>query len=105
LDVFSELAITRYEKTLQENNGILEYNQKNILLPIVVDPQTSDTHLMNTMNAYGKTRGAIAHKFAMIRTEHTLGDVAGTINLMLNSIASYDKAACASLSLAMSRSA
>jgi len=103
LDVFSELALNKYEGDLNSNHGILEKNQKNILLPIGVNPETTDTSLMNTMNAFGMTRGAIAHSFAMIRVEHTAGDVNNTLKTMLSSIANYDKAACEALNYRMTK--
>ncbi|CCB64303.1 HEPN domain-containing protein [Hyphomicrobium sp. MC1] len=104
LDVFSELALSRYEKMLGDNHGICEQNQKNILLPIGVDPEMIDTSLMNTLNAFGKMRGTIAHTFAMVRTEHTLSDVNATLSLILGSIGSFDQAACSALKLGMAKS-
>lgn len=101
LDVFSESALNRYEAVVRDNNGILERNQKNILYPIGIDPEATDTVLMNALHAYGQSRGSIAHSFSMVRTEYTLGGVKSDIATLLAAISSYDKAACDSLNLSL----
>ena len=67
LTVFSQEAVNRFRAVIDNNNGIKERDQKNLLFPIGVDPETVDIVLMNNLNAFGATRGSIAHIFTAIR--------------------------------------
>ena len=103
MDDFSHDAVNLYEQQLRENHGIREPNQKRILLPIGVSPEKTDTATMNMMDAYGLIRGELAHKFTLIRTEHTLNSVETTLTEIIKGIANFDKAACDALRVGMSK--
>lgn len=101
LDEFSQEAFNRYRYVISSNNGIVHRDQKNIFVPIGVDPETLDIVLMNNLHAFGTKRGDVAHKFKVQRTE-TLTAVETDLKTIVSGIITYDQAVCAALKSRMS---
>lgn len=97
MSVFVREANNRYRSVIDSNHGVKERDQKNLLFPIGIDPETVDVILMNNLNAFGTTRGSIAHLFQPIRNELTLADVESKIAAIVTGLATIDAAACNSL--------
>ncbi|MBS1070353.1 hypothetical protein JK222_01325 [Gluconobacter cerinus] len=100
IEIFSKEAFNRYRHIVQSNNGIKKDDQKNIFLPIGVDPEINDILLMNNLHSFGTKRGDVAHKFKVQRTD-TLTSVETEINAIISNIIGYDKAVCESLKTRM----
>ncbi len=94
LDVFSDEALKRFRHVINENHGVTEDNQKALLLPIGIDPETFDLALMNDLHAFGGRRGSIAHSFMLIRNELTLSDVNQKVEAIEAGLKKIDEAAC-----------
>ena len=100
VDIFSKEAFNRYHSIIVSNNGIIKKDQKNILVPIGVDPESVDIFLMNILQAFGARRGEVAHKFRVQRTE-TLTAVETELTTIVKNIIAYDQAVCDALKLRM----
>ncbi len=101
MDTFSDEAVTMYRKMIGNNHGVTEGDQKSVLLPIGIDPESFDLALMNDLHAFGGRRGNIEHRFSLIRNELTLGDVNQKIDAITIGLRKIDRAACAGLSRRM----
>lgn len=97
LDTFSIEAMSEYHQVVSDNNGIKADDQKKLMLPIGVDPETVDLETMNNLDAFGLTRGKIAHNFTAIRIDLTRNDIENKVDLILKGITQFDKAACNAL--------
>ena len=98
VDIFSKEAFNRYHSIIISNNGIIKKDQKNILVPIGVDPESVDIVLMNILHAFGARRGEVAHKFRVQRAE-TLTAVETELTTIVKNIIAYDQAVCEALKL------
>jgi len=96
IEEFSKEAFNRYRAVVSSNNGIVDRDQKKILVPIGVDPATVDLVLMNNMHAFGAKRGDVAHKFKVQRTD-TLTAVRTDLTTIVTGIIAYDQAVCDAL--------
>ncbi|MED5524627.1 MAG: HEPN domain-containing protein [Pseudomonadota bacterium] len=96
IEVFSKEAFNRYRSVVNSNNGIVDRDQKKILIPIGVDPETIDIVLMNNLHTFGAKRGDVAHKFKVQRTE-TLTSIDTDLAAILKAIIVYDQAVCSAL--------
>lgn len=96
LEEFSKEAFTRYRSVVTSNNGIVERDQRKILLPIGVDPASVDVALRNSLDAFGVKRGELAHKFK-VKREDTLTSVETDLNGIAAGIIAYDQAVCDAL--------
>lgn len=96
IEEFSKEALNRYLAVVRGNNGIVDKDQKKVLIPIGVDPESVDLVLMNNLHAFGSKRGDVAHKFRVQRTD-TLTAVATDLKAILDGIIAYDEAACDAL--------
>jgi hypothetical protein len=93
IEVFSTEAFNRYHRVVESNNGIIDRDQNNILIPVGVDPKSTDVALMNNLHAFGTKRGDVAHKFRVKRTE-TLTSVNRDLATIKEGIRAYDEAVC-----------
>lgn len=100
LDVFSRDAFNSYTEVIKSNHGIKKDNLKSLFFPIGIDPLTVDLALANTLDAFGTTRGLIAHKFA-IRRENTLSAVQSELAVIVRDLTALDREAMSSLQLRM----
>jgi hypothetical protein len=100
VEEFSKEAFNRYRAVVTSNNGIVDRDQRKILVPIGVDPATVDLVLMNNLHAFGAKRGEVAHKFKVQRTD-TLTSVETSITTIVRDIIAYDQAVCKALKLRM----
>lgn len=100
IEEFSREAFNRYRAVVQSNNGIVDRDQKKLLIPIGVDPATTDLVLMNNLHAFGAKRGDVAHKFIVHRTD-TLSSVETDLTTIQAGIIAYDRAACEALKTRM----
>lgn len=96
VEEFSKEAFNRYRKVVLANNGIVDRDQKSLLIPIGVSPEDIDLVLMNNLHAFGAKRGDVAHKFKVRRTE-TLTAVNTDLTTISTSIIAYDQAVCDAL--------
>lgn len=96
VEEFSKEAFNRYQSVVKSNNGIVDRDQKKILVPIGVDPETVDVVLMHNLHAFGAKRGDVAHKFKVQRTE-TLTSVETELATIFGGIIGYDQAVCEAL--------
>jgi len=96
VEEFSKEAFNRYHDVVKANNGIVDRDQKKILVPIGVDPESVDVVLMNNLHTFGARRGDVAHKFKVQRTE-TLTSVDTELTTISTSIIGYDQAVCEAL--------
>lgn len=80
-----------YEKVLKKNNGIKEANILNILLPIGIEKVDIDITWLNTLSAFGETRGNIAHSTARVQNSLDPLSLKTTVNLILSEIQGIDK--------------
>jgi uncharacterized protein (UPF0210 family) len=100
LDVFSREALNSYKRLIEDNNGIRLHNQRQVLVPIGVDPEGTDVELSNNLDEFGKIRGDLAHKFSLIvQVEHTRGDIEAKLKSIERGLRAFDKAACHSVGL------
>jgi hypothetical protein len=100
VDEFSKEAFNRYRTVVISNNGIVDRDQKKILVPIGVDPATVDLVLMNNLHVFGARRGDVAHKFKVQRAD-TLTAVDTELATIVKGIIAYDQAVCEALKLRM----
>lgn len=100
LDVFSRDAFNSYTEVIKSNHGIKKDNLKSLFFPIGIDPLTVDLALANTLDAFGTTRGLIAHKFA-IRRENTLSAVQSELAVIVRDLTALDREAMSSLQMRM----
>ena len=96
VEEFSKEAFNRYRSVVSANNGIVDRDQKKILVPIGVDPVSVDVVLMNNLHGFGAKRGDVAHKFKVQRAD-TLTAVETDLATILTGIIAYDQAACDAL--------
>lgn len=96
IEEFSKEAFNRYRDIVVANNGIVARDQKKILLPIGVDPESVDLVLMNNLQVFGAKRGDVAHKFKVRRAE-TLTSVDTDLATIAAGIVAYDQAVCEAL--------
>ncbi|MHA3902814.1 HEPN domain-containing protein [Castellaniella sp. WN] len=96
VEVFSKEAFNRYSDVVKSNNGIVDRDQRKILVPVGVDPECVDLVLMNNLHQFGAKRGDVAHKFKVQRTD-TLSSVETEIKTIVSGIKSYDQAVCEAL--------
>jgi len=96
IDEFSKEAFNRYRVVVSSNNGIVNRDQRKILVPIGVDPATVDLVLMNNLHVFGAKRGDVAHKFKVRRTD-TLTAVDTDLATIVKGIIAYDQAVCEAL--------
>lgn len=96
VEEFSKEAFNRYQSVVKSNNGIVDRDQKKILVPIGVDPETVDVVLMNNLHTFGARRGDVAHKFKVRRAE-TLTSVETELATIFTGIIGYDQAVCEAL--------
>ena len=96
VDEFSKEAFNRYRSAIISNNGIVDRDQRKILVPIGVVPETVDVVLMNNLHTFGAKRGDVAHKFKVKRTE-TLTAVQTDLSTIVAGIIAYDQAVCDAL--------
>jgi hypothetical protein len=103
LAMFSEESCNEYVRVLNQNNGIKTQNLKDILIPVGVDPEKIDLVTTNSLNAYGVSRGEIAHLFVAIRSEHTVSSVNSALSGVVKGIESFDQAVCNALAHSMKK--
>ncbi|MFC4655673.1 HEPN domain-containing protein [Rheinheimera marina] len=96
IEEFSKEAFNRYRSVVTSNNGIVDRDQKKLLIPIGVNPEAIDVVLMNNLHSFGAKRGDVAHKFKVQRTD-TLTAVDTDLNTIVSGLASYDQAVCEAL--------
>lgn len=96
IEEFSKEAFNRYRSVIGSNNGIVERDQNKILVPIGVDPVTTDVVLKNNLHSFGAKRGDVAHKFKVQRTD-TLTSVDTDLETISKGLIAYDQAACEAL--------
>lgn len=96
IEEFSKEAFNRYRSVVKANNGIVDKDQRKILIPVGVDPESVDVVLMNNLHAFGSKRGEVAHKFR-VRREETLSSVESDLRAICDGIVAYDQAVCDSL--------
>ncbi len=58
------IAVKAFQRTVERNHGVKEYNLCNLLLPLGLDEAKLDTTWLATMNSFGVNRGRIAHTSA-----------------------------------------
>jgi hypothetical protein len=102
IEEFSKEAYNRYYAVVKANNGIIKKDQKKILVPVGVDPESVDVALMNTLDAFGAKRGDVAHKFKVARTD-TLTAVQTDLTTIMSGITVYDQAVCKALKHRMTK--
>jgi len=100
VEEFSKEAFNKYRGVVLSNNGIVDRDQRKILVPIGVNPETVDIVLMNNLHGFGARRGDVAHKFKVKRTD-TLTAVETELVTIVGGIIAYDQAVCAALKLRM----
>jgi RiboL-PSP-HEPN len=87
---------SRYRSVVTANNGIIKRNQQNIFVPIGVDPSSIDLALTNNLHAFGSSRGDVAHKFRVRRTD-TLSAVSTNLATIVSGVIALDEAVCKAL--------
>jgi len=97
----SKNACTAYVMLCKKNNGIKSKDQKALLLPVGVDPSQVDPVVFNGLNTLGTHRGDIAHKFMVIRSEHTANSIRGELRTLTEGLIGYDQAVCEALGIGM----
>lgn len=96
IEEFSKEAFNRYRAVITSNNGIVDRDQKKILIPVGVNPENIDLVLMNNLHGFGSKRGDVAHKFKVQRAE-TLTAIETDISTIVTGIVAYDQAVCDAL--------
>jgi hypothetical protein len=97
IGAFASAALSLYIVRVQSNNGIKKENVHNLLVPVGVEPENEDIFALNELHSFGTHRGAIAHQFAAIRTEHTLSSVDTSLRTIRGGISTFDAAVEAAL--------
>lgn len=100
IEEFSKEAFNRYRVVVSSNHGITDKDQSKILVPVGVDPKTTDLVLMNNLHAFGAKRGDVAHRFRVQRTD-TLTAVETDLATIIAGIVVYDQAVCNALKYRM----
>jgi hypothetical protein len=101
IEIFSREANNLYYSIIESNNGIKKKDQKMLLLPVGVDPESTDVELMNNLDRFGDLRNEEAHHFKAKR-EIFLSEVRSLITNISASIKAYDVSVCHALTLRMS---
>ena len=98
IGTFAAEALSLYVSRVQQNNGIKKENLNNLLIPVGVEPENEDIVAFNELHSFGTHRGDIAHKFAAIRTQHTLSSVTTSLITIRAGIETFDQAVESALS-------
>lgn len=93
IEIFATEALTQFHSVINNNNGIKKANQLSLLLPIGVDPESTDFATLAALDAFGTKRGDVAHK-AKIAKAHTLSEIDSDLNSILNGLKLFDQASC-----------
>jgi hypothetical protein len=97
IGTFAAAALTLYTMRVNASNGVKKENIQNLLIPIGVEAENEDIFALNELHSFGVHRGAIAHQFSAIRTEHTLSSVNTSLRTIRSGIATFDAAIEAAL--------
>ena len=96
IGIFSNFAYGRFKTVVGDNNGIKVKDQMNLLLPVGVDPSTEDPATMAALDSFGTKRGTVDHAFKITKA-HTLSEIDGDIQNLLQGLVNYDQACLDSL--------
>lgn len=96
IEMFASEALTQFHTVIKNNNGIKRANQLSLLLPIGIDPETTDSATLAALDSYGTKRGDVAHK-AKITKVHTLSEIDSELNSILLGLKLFDHAGCEAL--------
>jgi HEPN superfamily RiboL-PSP-like protein len=83
-------ATSAYNNVLAKNQGIREDNMLKMILPLGLDPGQVDATWLNTLDAFGGTRGEVAH--TSIRTQQQIDpqDELKTVESLLKGLETLD---------------
>ncbi len=96
IEIFAGEALTQFYNIIKNNNGIKKANQLSLLLPIGVDPESTDSATLAALDAFGTKRGDVAHKAKIVK-EHTLSEIDGDLTSILAGLKLFDQASCNAL--------
>jgi hypothetical protein len=102
IEIFSSEAFNRYRDIVNTNNGVTIRDLNQLLIPVGVDPSNTDVALMNTLDAFGKTRGDFAHKFTAQKL-YTPTAALNDVRTIAEGIKVFDQAVCRNLRLQMDK--
>jgi hypothetical protein len=91
VEEFANVSYGRFKSLVGDNNGIKIQDQRKLLLPVGVDPQTEDPVTMAALDGFGGKRGAIAHGFKIMK-KHTLSEIDSDLATIRAGLLNYDRA-------------
>jgi len=89
LSKFINFAHKNHQNNISANLGIKLRDQKNLLIPVGLDPENVDSITAVTLDAFGTKRGGVAHQLK-IQSDETKSSVLTTTKTLLLGLKNYD---------------